>query len=96
MIFLWAAILVTVVVLRVHFLEYKGQAHVSSSSYHMNVSPSSQVTVIVLRVHFLEYKGDARGLYWFETFYRIGSYIYGGGQVVLPLIIEQVVRCVIV
>jgi chromate transport protein ChrA len=28
----------------------------------------------------------------FETFYRIGSYIYGGGQVVLPLIIEQVVR----
>ena len=32
------------------------------------------------------------GLYWFETFYRIGSYIFGGGQVVLPLIVEQVVQ----
>ena len=35
---------------------------------------------------------QAMGLYWFETFYRIGSYIFGGGQVVLPLIIEQVVQ----
>ena len=35
---------------------------------------------------------QAMGLYWFETFYRIGSYIFGGGQVVLPLIVEQVVQ----
>jgi len=50
------------------------------------------VTAIVLRTSVYDYEGHGRGVYWFETFYRIGSYIFGGGQVVLPLIIEQLVH----
>jgi len=52
------------------------------------------VTGIVLRlsIGYTDGDGAAMGLYWFETFYRIGSYIFGGGQVVLPLIVEQVVQ----
>ena len=50
------------------------------------------VVCIVLRTAVLDYQGSAMALYWFETFYRIGSYIFGGGQVVLPLIVEQVVQ----
>eukprot|EP00803_Ostreobium_quekettii_P000313 evm.model.scf_193.4 EVM.evm.TU.scf_193.4 scf_193:26924-30002(-) len=33
---------------------------------------------------------DAEPLHWFEAFYRTGSIIFGGGQVVLPLIINEV------
>lgn len=54
----------------------------------------SVAVFVVLRVNVLEYSGASKGLYWFETFYRIGSYIFGGGQVVLPLIVEQVVQYV--
>ncbi|CEL99834.1 unnamed protein product [Vitrella brassicaformis CCMP3155] len=35
---------------------------------------------------------DAPPLHWFEAFYRIGSFIFGGGQVVLPMILETVVQ----
>ncbi|KAJ1470925.1 hypothetical protein T484DRAFT_1846007, partial [Baffinella frigidus] len=38
------------------------------------------------------YEGDGRALWWFESFYRTGSIIFGGGQVVLPLLIEEVVK----
>lgn len=31
-------------------------------------------------------------LKWFEAFYRIGSIIYGGGQVVLPMLYQEVVQ----
>ena len=41
---------------------------------------------------------DLPELYWFEAFYRAGSIIFGGGQVVLPLLLTEVVqyenRCV--
>lgn len=33
---------------------------------------------------------DFKPLHWFEAFYRTGSIIFGGGQVVLPLIINEV------
>ncbi|KAK9816680.1 hypothetical protein WJX72_003596 [[Myrmecia] bisecta] len=35
---------------------------------------------------------NARELYWFEAFYRTGSIIFGGGQVVLPLLFNEVVQ----
>ena len=31
-------------------------------------------------------------MYWFEAFYRTGSIIFGGGQVVLPLLLKDVVQ----
>ena len=31
-------------------------------------------------------------LYWFESFYRTGSIVFGGGQVVLPLLLHGVVQ----
>jgi len=35
---------------------------------------------------------DAQPLFWFEAFYRTGSIIFGGGQVVLPLLLKDVVQ----
>mmetsp|Transcript_30756 Transcript_30756/g.73889 ORF Transcript_30756/g.73889 Transcript_30756/m.73889 type:complete len:571 (+) Transcript_30756:69-1781(+) len=49
------------------------------------------VVVIVLRQE-TDYHGSNKALHWFEAFYRTGSIIFGGGQVVLPLIIEEVVQ----
>jgi hypothetical protein len=34
----------------------------------------------------------AQPLHWFESFYRVGSLIYGGGQVVLPMLIQETVQ----
>lgn len=34
----------------------------------------------------------AQPLHWFETFYRVGSLIYGGGQVVLPMLLTETVQ----
>jgi hypothetical protein len=34
----------------------------------------------------------AQPLHWFETFFRIGSLIYGGGQVVLPMLLTETVQ----
>lgn len=34
----------------------------------------------------------AQPLHWFETFYRVGSLIYGGGQVVLPMLLTECVQ----
>jgi len=36
---------------------------------------------------------DFPELHWFEAFYRTGSIIFGGGQVVLPLLMYEVVQC---
>eukprot|EP00386_Alphamonas_edax_P008476 GDKI01027769.1.p1 GENE.GDKI01027769.1~~GDKI01027769.1.p1 ORF type:complete len:466 (-),score=96.26 GDKI01027769.1:17-1387(-) len=35
---------------------------------------------------------DWKPLFWFESFYRIGSLIFGGGQVVLPMILAEVTQ----
>jgi chromate transporter len=35
---------------------------------------------------------DAKFLHWFESFYVTGSIIFGGGQVVLPIIEQQTVK----
>ena len=48
-------------------------------------------TVITLRRQ-KPYEGDWRQLYWFEAFYRIGSIIFGGGQVT-NLIAESKWKC---
>lgn len=52
------------------------------------------VVVLILMIileSITEYK-DARPLHWFASFYRTGSLIFGGGQVVLPLIINEVTQ----
>ncbi|ACO69863.1 chromate ion transporter family, partial [Micromonas commoda] len=41
-------------------------------------------------VNTSDYDGNEE-LYWFEAFYRTGSIIFGGGQVVLPLLLKDVV-----
>lgn len=48
------------------------------------------VTVIIARAQ-TDYD-DWKELHWFEVFYRTGSIIFGGGQVVLPLLLEDVVQ----
>lgn len=50
------------------------------------------IAVITVRNAGYPYEGAGRGLHWFESFYRTGSIIYGGGQVVLPLLLEEVVK----
>lgn len=35
---------------------------------------------------------EAAPLHWFELFYRTGSLIFGGGQVVLPLLLGEIVQ----
>ena len=42
-------------------------------------------------VNTSDYDGNEE-LYWFEAFYRTGSIIFGGGQVVLPLLLKDVVQ----
>ncbi|KAK3257582.1 hypothetical protein CYMTET_33339, partial [Cymbomonas tetramitiformis] len=46
------------------------------------------IVVIVLR-NTVEYS-SAPAIHWFEAFYRTGSLIFGGGQVVLPLLLGEV------
>uniref|UniRef100_A0A0C3SSE1 Chromate transporter n=1 Tax=Guillardia theta (strain CCMP2712) TaxID=905079 RepID=A0A0C3SSE1_GUITC len=50
------------------------------------------VIAIVLRTSVIKYEGSGRVLWWFESFYRTGSIIFGGGQVVLPLLVQEVVH----
>ena len=42
-------------------------------------------------VNTTDYDGN-EAVYWFEAFYRTGSIIFGGGQVVLPLLLKDVVQ----
>ncbi|CEM39786.1 unnamed protein product [Vitrella brassicaformis CCMP3155] len=49
----------------------------------------SVLLIVVVWRSQLDYE-DAKALFWFESFYRTGSMIFGGGQVVLPLILEEV------
>jgi hypothetical protein len=46
--------------------------------------------LVPLRTGTTKYE-DAKELHWFEAFYRTGSIIFGGGQVVLPLLLKDVV-----
>jgi len=55
------------------------------------------ITILIVCIALREtgavpYEGSGRALWWFESFYRTGSIIFGGGQVVLPLLIEEVVK----
>jgi len=49
------------------------------------------VGVIVARSQTNYAHKSIKPLHWFETFYRIGSIIFGGGQVVLPMLITETV-----
>jgi hypothetical protein len=50
------------------------------------------IAALVLRA-FTSYSDHyAQPLHWFETFYRVGSLIYGGGQVVLPMLLTECVQ----
>jgi len=54
------------------------------------------VLFIVLRDNVDYYEADGSisahaAVHWFEAFYRTGSIIFGGGQVVLPLLLHEVV-----
>jgi len=51
---------------------------------------ASLITLGVL-VANTEYEGN-KELHWFEAFWRTGSIIFGGGQVVLPLLLNDVVQ----
>lgn len=55
---------------------------------------ASILTVVLVLVRLLNYdhRVDDTPLDWFEVFYRIGSIIYGGGQVVLPLLLTDLVK----
>lgn len=46
---------------------------------------------IILRRFVFTGEKDVRELDWFETFYRFGSLIFGGGQVVIPMILNELV-----
>eukprot|EP00798_Chlamydomonas_sp_ICE-L_P024333 gene24333-9949_t len=46
---------------------------------------------ILVRTLDYDHRKDATPLDWFEVFYRTGSIIYGGGQVVLPLLLGDLV-----
>ncbi len=48
--------------------------------------------VIVSLVSTNDYESN-KSLHWFEAFYRTGSILFGGGQVVLPLLLEDVTDC---
>ncbi|GIL78703.1 hypothetical protein Vretifemale_8108 [Volvox reticuliferus] len=50
------------------------------------------VLAVVLALARTVYKHGDGPLNWFEVFYRIGSIIYGGGQVVLPMLLTDVVQ----
>ncbi|KXZ42994.1 hypothetical protein GPECTOR_108g189 [Gonium pectorale] len=50
------------------------------------------VLVAVLVLARTKYENGDGPLSWFEVFYRIGSIIYGGGQVVLPMLLTDVVK----
>lgn len=50
------------------------------------------VSVTILRL-LTDYQDHfVQPLHWFETFFRVGSLIYGGGQVVLPMLLEETVQ----
>jgi chromate transporter len=46
--------------------------------------------VLCLQAGRIDY-ADAKELHWFATFYRTGSVIFGGGQVVLPMLYNDMV-----
>ena len=50
------------------------------------------VLSVVLALARTTYNHGDGPLNWFEVFFRIGSIIYGGGQVVLPMLYGDVVR----
>eukprot|EP00199_Chlamydomonas_sp_CCMP681_P001026 CAMPEP_0119109864 /NCGR_PEP_ID=MMETSP1180-20130426/24373_1 /TAXON_ID=3052 ORGANISM="Chlamydomonas cf sp, Strain CCMP681" /NCGR_SAMPLE_ID=MMETSP1180 /ASSEMBLY_ACC=CAM_ASM_000741 /LENGTH=522 /DNA_ID=CAMNT_0007095877 /DNA_START=95 /DNA_END=1660 /DNA_ORIENTATION=- len=52
------------------------------------------LTTVLVLVRSLDYdhRKDSTALDWFEVFYRTGSIIYGGGQVVLPLLLSDLVK----
>jgi len=49
------------------------------------------IFVLILAILLRKFIPDVRAIQIFESFYRVGSYIYGGGQVVLPLLLTEVV-----
>ncbi|KAG2490382.1 hypothetical protein HYH03_011183 [Edaphochlamys debaryana] len=49
------------------------------------------VLAVVLALARTVYKDGDGPLNWFEVFFRTGSIIYGGGQVVLPMLLSDVV-----
>eukprot|EP00798_Chlamydomonas_sp_ICE-L_P000909 gene910-5229_t len=46
---------------------------------------------ILVRTLDYDHRKDAKPLDWFEVFFRTGSIIYGGGQVVMPLLLGDLV-----
>jgi len=52
------------------------------------------LAVVIVLVRTLDYnhRTEDTPLDWFEVFYRTGSIIYGGGQVVLPMLLGDLVK----
>ena len=67
-------------------------AHLGLSKIGGGVLILLWITIWVITVSFTsvtKYE-DNKELHWFEAFYRTGSIIFGGGQVVLPLLLKDV------
>ncbi len=73
-------------------LTYLASISQTSGSIFLGAWVSVWITVACI-VDRIDYK-DYPELYWFEAFYRIGSLIFGGGQVVLPLLLHDEDACV--
>lgn len=48
--------------------------------------------LVLVRILNYDHRANATPLDWFEVFYRTGSIIYGGGQVVLPMLYDDLVK----
>ena len=67
-------------------------AHLGLSKVGGGILILAWIVIWVVVVSFTsttEY-ADNKELHWFEAFYRTGSIIFGGGQVVLPLLLKDV------
>lgn len=50
------------------------------------------VVLVLVRTLDYDHRAKSNALDWFEVFYRTGSIIYGGGQVVLPMLLNDLVK----
>lgn len=76
---------------------YRRKAVETTQSLPINISRTFGVVcltlffALILLLPLLSQWGDSKGLSMFDSFYRSGSLVFGGGHVVLPLLQQEVV-----